>query len=467
MQQTATPEQFGSAVYKGLGTVGEAWKEYQDKQDTANVISAKNELQSRMTDLLYNKDTGLMFKEGAQANGLSDTFNTQYDNSIKDLRSQLNERQQQAFDQYTTNYKNSLSTHVTEHEIKQNDVALADSFKNLTFNTSKSISNAINNPDMVNTLLTDWENGTIATHPKKDSETVKRIIASGRDEMIGAAINTLYKQDDVDGVRKAIKLYGDKVSPDVIAPYQGWIEKKDIKVKAQSISDSLVAEFGPDGEEAAANKLKDLYGKDPNYDLYKRTLEGDMVDQRRYKKERKEQYENSVIEQVLTADSQAAAQSLVDNSGLDPKTRIWLENSYIKPKFKALAGKPTPEQKWASKYESNPNGMTKDLQVMQEYYALTTGEDAKELTPQQQTKYNMASIRLNRYQAFHGGGGYSGQQESSGMGDFKESEDTNTSSVDPIGKAIDKARMAGYSPEEIKQKLRDKKYGDKYDSWVW
>ena len=40
-------------------------------------------------------------------------------------------------------------------------------------------------------------------------------------------------------------------------------------------------------------------------------------------------------------------------------------------------------------------------------------------------------------------------------------------SGDPVGAWITKARTEGHSPEEIKQELRNKGYGSRYDSWVW
>jgi len=40
-------------------------------------------------------------------------------------------------------------------------------------------------------------------------------------------------------------------------------------------------------------------------------------------------------------------------------------------------------------------------------------------------------------------------------------------SSDPIGQWITNVRMSGGSPEQIKQKLRENGYGDRYDSWVW
>lgn len=466
MQQTATAESMGAGVFKGVSNAVAGYSEYQDKQDTADTISAINELKSRTNDLLYNPDTGLMLKQGANAKGAGETFKSEFDNQYKDISSQLNERQKSAFDQNVTQYRNTLQPHIDEHIVKQTEIALKDSFDNAVYTTAKILPNVWQDKNMVESSLADLDRQTRAANYQKDPETVKRLMSTSRDKVLKAAVNTLYEKQDIDGVRNFISMYGDKMTPETVAPYQGWIEKKDIKVKAQGISDSLIAEFGPDGEEAAANKLKEKYGNDPDFDIYKRTFEADMTDQRRYKKERKEQYENSMIEQIFAADSQASAQSLLDNSNLDPKTRLWLQNSYIKPKFKALAEKPTPEQKWASKYESNPSGMTKDLQVMQEYYALTTGDDAKELTPQQQTKYNMASIRLGKYQSFHGAGGYESQQEPSNMGELKQSENTDTAQQDSIDKWIDKARNAGADSEWIKQKLAEKGY-DQHVSHVW
>lgn len=471
LANVVTPDSMGAGVYKGLGQLSQGIQTYQQKQDTADAISAMNEIKSRTTDLLYNKDTGLMYKQGSQAKGLESTFNTEFDKQYNDIKGQLTPRQQALFNQNVTTYRSQLQPHITEHEIKQADIALQDSLKTATYNTSNLLNqpDVWRNPALVDSSLSDLEQATRAANPSKDPETIKRMISTTKDQVLKASLNTLYEQQDIEGAKEFIKLHGKKMSAGTIAPYQGWIEKKEERFKAQNIADSLFSQYSLDNERGAMKALKDQYGNTPLFEKASSVLQSKYVDERRFKKEDDEKHENEVISQIFAASSQADAQDILANSNLKPKTRLWLENSYIKPKFKALASKPTPEQKWASKYESSTSGsgFISDTLIMQQYLQDTSGPDPKEYTPAQQYRANMASIRLNRYRAFHGGGGYEGQQEPSGMGELKQSDDTNSEpQQDSIDKWIDKARNSGADPEWIKQKLAEKGY-DQHVSHVW
>lgn len=50
-------------------------------------MNAKAEMTSRLTDLLYNKDAGLMWlSRGSFARGVTDTFTAEFDKHFGDIR---------------------------------------------------------------------------------------------------------------------------------------------------------------------------------------------------------------------------------------------------------------------------------------------------------------------------------------------------------------------------------------------
>lgn len=459
-----TAETMGAGVFKAVGNAGKQLQEYQDRQDTADVISAKSELQGKINALLYDKENGLMFKEGSQARGVGDAFNKEFDTNLQDIRSKLNKRAQQAFDQYTASYRNSLTTHVTEHEVKQNEVALDESFKNLTYTTAQAINQpgAYRNPDLVNQLVTEWELGAKARYHKKDTGTINRVISQGKSEFLKAALNTLYKQDDIDGVKSFIELYKDKMEPDDLAPYQGWIEKKEERFQARTVADTLFNTFGLDNEKAAISELKKQYGNKPWFEQAQNFLEDTYRDNRRFKEQDDKKYKEDIYLQLMTAGSNAEVEQILSGSKLTPTERRYAKANYathLKTKPEKLVG----EAKWAFNYQTN-GGLSHDMRLMQEKLEIETSD--KELTPEQKTKYMDAEFKLNRYKMFHGTGGYGmNEPPEQGVSEFKRGEDSNTGQ-DNVDKWIDKARTSGADPEWIKQKLKEKGY-EGHISHVW
>ncbi|MBP2635058.1 MAG: hypothetical protein H6Q72_965 [Firmicutes bacterium] len=455
---------YGQQVFQGMEKAAAGMQEYQDKQDTANVVAAKNDIQNRMTDLLYNKDSGLMFKEGAQANGLGNTFNTEFDKSANDIRKGLkNSRQQQAFDQYIANYRNGLNVHINTHEVKQSDVALADSFKNLTYTTSNSLSQpgVYRNPELVNTMLNDWEKGARATNYRKDDETISRIIATGRGELLKSSLDVLYKQDDVNGARDFIKLYGNQMDANTIAPYQGWVEKKDRKIQSANIADSLFSKYGVENERAAMQELKAAYGNSPMFDTISTSLQAKYVDERRYKADADKQKQESIIASIWKAGSLQEAQDIIDNADIKPSQKLYLLNQ-AKGAMKALAVPADSEYKqqakhWAT-YRLN-GGLERHMLQLREYYTkIGTGEV---ITPEQQTKYDYAASQVNNYKIFMSNGGFDPAAEDAKAAQAQETEQG-------IWQAINDLASKGLKKQQIIDKINviAPKYGYKASYFI-
>lgn len=255
MQQTATPESFGAAAFKGLSVLGAGMEERQSKQDTFDIMNAKNEMSSRVTDLLYNKDTGLMYKKSVNAKGIGDTFNTEFQKNVNDIRGKLNDRQRLIFDQNVTSLKNEYQTHITKHEVEQENVALSDAFKNATYNTAFLFSQpgVYKNENLVNDQMSKWEKDARAYYSyDKDKATADRLVAEGKTAILHATLNTLYNQNNVDGVKDFLDRYGNRMNPETISKYQGWVKQETDKVTIDSEGEQILKAAGGNLEKALA-----------------------------------------------------------------------------------------------------------------------------------------------------------------------------------------------------------------------
>ncbi len=240
----ASPETAGAA-FKGLSLLGQGLEERQAKQDTADIMNAKAEMTSRLTDLLYNKDAGLMVKQGSFARGVTDTFTAEFDKHFGDIRGKLSPRQQLVFDQHVRPEKDKYLAHVGEHENKQADVALADSLKNKVYNTAKLLSQpgAYLNKTLVDSSLADLETDIRAGLSfKKDKATLDRTVAEHKDAVLQSALATLYGQDDYKSVEQFIGQYGNAMNPESTAKYQGWARERKKNEDQYKIINALTAD---------------------------------------------------------------------------------------------------------------------------------------------------------------------------------------------------------------------------------
>jgi hypothetical protein len=142
------------------------------------------------------------------------------------------------------------------------------------------------------------------------------------------------------------------------------------------------------------------------HEAVSRMVDARILDINRAKTEEDKRYRESLAEQINSADTLNIANALIDSAKLTLAQKKTLYNS-VKTKFKALAGKPTSEQLFFSKYEKS--GLYADLKKMQEYEFKSA--NSEEIEEKEQTKYNTASERLQAYWAFSSGGAYGAKPE--------------------------------------------------------
>jgi len=406
-------------------------------QQQVNAINVKNQTANFLTDL-NNLNMQNLAKKGINAlpgkdsdgnptPGVYDSVNQGIE-ALKTKYSGLldNPVQQQEFSQalmpYIQHSLSSANQHQQQQQVIEDDnasKALQVAYKNnfaVNFNFANSATDDtqkntfINNADQsVRNMLAQIE----ADGQRKglDANAIAVNKASATADMVGDYVKQLAQEDPKSAMQVAQR-YQDKFTVDDWDKLQKNIHPQVVRMDAMETSDKLRQLFGVDGEQQAKQVLKEKLGNSPDYFTYAKQLESDYSDDKRFQHEAQTKNYEDTFGQVIDSmrsGGVSAAQSILDNNpNLRPSQRVSIQNFIYTSKAridKETKGLATPDEKWVNKYILNGE-LQRDTQILREYQEVDTliKKGLKpDLTPEQQTKYNLATINLNRYIAIIAG----------------------------------------------------------------
>ena len=243
---------YGAGVGRGMQQVGDVEfkvaKEQQEKRDAIGIIDADNKLNSAMTGVLFNQDTGIMHRNSTKAEGISKEFETTWQKNYGEILGGLNERQKVVFMQRANTHKYSWYQMVNNHETTQREVALKE-------NTNASVSLAATklsqsgmwmNPELVKTELGVVDRNIDFTFKDSDPAVAQAEKAKARNIIFNNLLETRKNSGDYVSIKKIEELYGDQINPSILSGFTGWAKDKETGVEIISESKKILEENGWD-----------------------------------------------------------------------------------------------------------------------------------------------------------------------------------------------------------------------------
>ena len=430
---TAPMQDMAAPVFEGLNKDIAAIKKYQDEQDKYAVSTAYNNAQQQIQQNFYG-DNGVFTRKGANALGAAATdttpatpdVNSQTSSMMSQIRDNamkgLSTKQQQMLSVTLQEPTNTYTMAAAKYQQQQQQVAWKENYDS----TNSTLSNGFSTNMLMSAQMPDADTkqqfqsaadqnirdmaANITIYGKQigltDAEIKANIQKVTNNSLKDTALN-LITDGNTDAAKDLVVYYRDKMDADTYSAIEAKLRPVLVRQDATSITQSLFNKHGIDDEKGAYDELTQLKGNSPDFNTYLSNFRQFYTDQQKFQKQSSDKNYENVFRQVLSAGSVAGMQSVLDNStNLKPSQIVTIQNhiNAVDTRNKRIAkGTATPIEKWADRYEIS--GLDKDTETMNEYYERLSGisdNGDKELTPAQQTKYNMASIRLNKYMAMRG-----------------------------------------------------------------
>ena len=425
-----------------LGGLAGAIKQQQDKDDELSVTNALTEYEKQKISFLYGEN-GQFSRNGINAlDGKDDQGNEvpgvlkATDSGLQKIAIEtgkgLNDRQKQLFARRIADSNIPTMNATAKYQNKQQGVAWKESYDSANttltngFSTNMMMASQQQDADLKNQFqlaanqnIRDMVANEIMygkriglTDAEINTNVQKRINGSLKD----TALN-LITDGNIGAAKDLVTYYGDKLDANTYSDIEAKLRPALIRQDAVSTTQALFNKYGIDNEKGAYDEIMQVKGESPDLPIYLNNLKQFYGDQQKFQKQASDKYYETTFRQVLSSGNVANMQSILDNAtNLLSSQRITIQNHIdkIAGRDRRIAkGTASKDDKWRSDYESN-GGLDRDTETMQAYYEIIAGLkrgdiDAKEITPQGQIKYNLASIRLKKY--FGPDGGTQEQQQ--------------------------------------------------------
>ena len=295
LNPNAIPAQMDGGLSNALGNVGKAafaiYKEERDKADDIATQDAIARAQNKQTERLYNPQTGVMFRKGADLYENARQFADDFQKDLDEIRDSLgNDRVKQRFqrvrDSLWNEYNRSLSTHVNR-EIVETANTSTENF--LTSTKTRALtaldvdpSTALPHKQGGEFDFTDWDmslelmSGSIAENARrtgKSAPDVEKAIREHTGEFHVQAIKLLSEKGNTAAVKAYEQRYKDQIPYQAKSTVANIVKHGTAIEEAQDWSDRILGMVMPDPnlptldgkkptlqeqEEAANTLIKDL-----------------------------------------------------------------------------------------------------------------------------------------------------------------------------------------------------------------
>jgi hypothetical protein len=291
LNPNVSPEQMGGGLAQGLANVGRAGMEiYKAERDKADDIAAQDAIaraQNKQTERLYNPQTGVLFRKGADLYENARTFADDFQNDLNEIQDSLgNDRVKMRFqrvrDTLWNEYNRTLSTHVQREIV---DTANTSTENFLRSTKTRALTALDNDPSL--TLpqtqeggfdFSEWDNalqlmsGSIAENARRtgrSAQDVEKAIQEHVGEFHVQTIKLLSEKGNTDAVKAYKERYADQIPYQSKAAVNDAIKRGTVIDESQSWTDRILDMVTPDvfavtpegkattlqEQEAAANTL--------------------------------------------------------------------------------------------------------------------------------------------------------------------------------------------------------------------
>lgn len=277
--QAPPEEAFGV----GIGTVAHrAGKEMQGvaddlflraeklkKEHDANVVLTRSaDFQKKVSDMLYNTETGLMNRKGLNANGMTQDFDKLWDETSREYLDGFdNDEQRTAFLEYNLKHKISYSDTISKHEFTEHNNAKLESAKASIETAVTFMVNNYTDPKSFGIGKEQIEKAVRANLSHLGEEVVKRTIDENLSRATSGVVERFIASGNIQGGKAYYEANKDRVLGDDKAKIEKVLETSLKAEKVQGIVSEVYKQFGWRGYAKGLAHIREKFSGDLENDI--------------------------------------------------------------------------------------------------------------------------------------------------------------------------------------------------------
>jgi hypothetical protein len=323
------PEAFGGTIASALSQAGaelEAHaKRMQEERDAIKGLNLTVEAQQRVTNILYGEN-GLMLKQGLEADGIYKTFVEEYNKIIEEVAAKAeNANQRNVLTQSMLRQSVAYQSQISKHEAAEMQKARIQQLDaNLKSLTETAIASK-GDPEAMAAFTQEAERIVTAIYGSYGEESVKLVMDEWHNNVHSGIISNLLANDELEAAKNYYEQNKDKISTANQTKIEGFIKDKEEVIFVQETGYKIFQQFGLQNEEGALEYIRENFSGERENKLMT-YVQGIYVDERRFEAERYDNYLNSIVVRISSAGSLTDAIKIIEESNLDPKDKLSLQN---------------------------------------------------------------------------------------------------------------------------------------------
>jgi len=322
------PEAFGGTIASALSQAGSELeahaKRMQEERDAIKGLNLIVEAQQRVVDKLYGEN-GYMLREGLNADGIYKSFIEDYNKIIEEIAAKAENTNQrnvlmQSMLRQSVAYQSQLSQKEAEEMQKAKIQQLNANLASLTETAIASNGD----PEAMAAFTQEAERIATAVYGSYGEEPVRLAIDEWNDNVHSGIISNLLANDELDAAKDYYEKNKENISTTNRTKIEGLFTDKEKVIFVQEKGYEIFQKFKNNEEKALDFIRENFSGEDENKLMaYVQAL---YVDERRFKAERYDNYLNSIVVRISSAGSLTDALKIIEESNLDPKDKLSLQN---------------------------------------------------------------------------------------------------------------------------------------------
>ena len=322
------PEAFGGTIASALAQSGaqlEAHaKRIQEERDAIKGLNLIVKAQQRVTDMLYGEE-GLLLTEGLGADGVSKKLLEVYPQVIDEIAAEAeNDNQRNVLIQSMMRQLPAYQGQLAKHEAAEMQKAKIQQLDaNLTSLTEAAIASG-GDPEAIATFTQEAERIITAIGGKYGEPVVTSMMDEWHNNVHSGIISNLLANDELNAAKDYYEKNKENISTANRTKIEGLFTEKEKVIFYQEKGYEIFQKFKNNEEKALDFIRENFSGEDENKLMaYVQAL---YVDERRFKAERYDNYLNSIVVRISSAGSLTDALKIIEESNLDPKDKLSLQN---------------------------------------------------------------------------------------------------------------------------------------------
>ena len=323
------PEAFGGIIASALAQSGaqlEAHaKRIQEERDAIKGLNLIVKAQQRVTDMLYGEE-GLLLTEGLGADGVSKKLLEVYPQVIDEIAAEAeNDNQRNVLIQSMMRQLPAYQGQLAKHEAAELQKAKNQELQATLASLSETAIASLGDPETMAVITEEIERVAVALAGSYGEEVVVSLVNETMDKIHSGVISNLLANDAIEAAKDYYEQNKEEMSTASRTKVEGFIANKEQVVFVQEKGYEIFQQFGLYNEAGALEYIRENFTGELENKLMT-YVQGVYVDERRFEAERYDNYLNSIVVRISSAGSLTDALKIIEESNLDPKDKLSLQN---------------------------------------------------------------------------------------------------------------------------------------------